>query len=256
MKRGALLALLSALLLAGPASGQQDLASILTARHDALPGGKHAYQETWLLPAEGAAAPGPGATVFAGRVTVYQDGARERLEIFPVENGELTDPLIVVCDGGTYHLVTRVGATPLVSSARAGDRLVALVLAGPPDRAPEYRVVPAPDGGVAAVVLRHAQPPDFDDSEAFALRLPQVGGGALKSGLSRFSAANDAQVTASAGARGVDQVQTPDGAVSVNPDPDAVQWMDGLAVDPLAFEAFKREARLSPYDALPAEGAE
>jgi len=253
-RRSGLLVVLGFLCVA-PARGQE-LGAVLETRREALPKGKHAFQETWLLPAEGASAASADATVFSARVTVYQDAPRERLEIYPVEHGELGDPLIVVSDGKAYQLVTKVGATPLASSARAGDRLVGLVLAGPPGQAPEYRVLAAPDGGVAAVVLRHAQKPDFDGSRAFALRLPQVGGGTLKSGLSEFSAANNSQVTASAGARGVDQIQTANGNVSVDPDPAAVQWMDGLAVNPVSLEAFKRDGRLTPYDALPAESAE
>lgn len=239
---------IAALALAAPAIAQQDLATLLAERQDAVPRGRRAFQETWLMPAGGADAP---SSEFAGRAVFYQDGPRERIEIREVENGALGDPIVIVSNGRSYHLVTKVGATPLVESAPADDPLVRLVLAGPPGEAPQHRTVPVPAGG-QAVVLRSALDPDFDAGNAFQLRLPQVGGGLLKSGLSQFSAAQNTQLTASAGARGVDQIRTAEGSISVTPDPDAVRWMDAQTVSEVELEEFKLEAGLAPYDALPA----
>jgi hypothetical protein len=239
-------------LLAAPAFAQGDLGATLEARGQGIPRGDHSFHETWLLPASGESAPNPQATVFAGRVTVWQSAPRERIEIFPAENGQLGDPIVIVSDGRAYHLVTSVGATPLLQAAPARDRLVRLILAGPPGEAERYRVVDAPQSGVAAVVLRQNLSSDFDADDTFALRLPS-GGGVLSSGLSRFSAAGDPEVTAAAGARGVDRVRTAEGEVDVNPDPAAVAWMEALQVAAGDLESFKREAGLAPYDALPPE---
>lgn len=232
----------------------QTLQTTLDARREAMPRGKHAWQETWLMPAEGSSAPDAAqVTKFGGRVRVYQDGDRERLELRAARGDELDEPLVVVSDGDDYWLVTKVGATPLTESARAADAWLALVLAGPPGDTPAYRAVPAAGGGVAAVVLRASEPADFDEDDAFALRLPQGGSGLMREGLAQFSPGRDPAVTAAAGTRGVDQVETAEGSVSVTPDPAAVQWMEEQRVSPAQLEAFRLEGRLSPYDALPEE---
>jgi hypothetical protein len=236
------------LLLGAPASAQEDLGALLEERQKAVPRGRHAFQETWLLPAQDA----PGQpNRFAGRITVYQDGPRERLEIRPVEGDALGEPIVIVSNGRSYQLVTKVGATPLLESAPAKEPLVRLVLAGPAGEAPQHRTVSVPSGG-QGVVLRSAVDPDFDSGDAFQLRLPQVGGGLLKSGLSQFSAAQSTQLTASAGARGVDQIRTADGTISVTPDPEAVRRMEAQAVSEVELEGFKLEGGLAPYDELPA----
>ena len=241
-----ILAALAVLPGAAPANAQTDLAALLDGRQKAVPEGRHAFQETWLLPAPGAT----GGSQFAGRATFYQDGPRERIEVRPVRDGALEEPVVVVSNGRSYHLVTKVGSTPLAESAPAADPLLRLVLAGPPGEAPQHRTVALPEGG-EAVVLRSVLDPDFDAGQAFRLRLPQVGGGLLKTGLSQFSAAQNTQLTASAGARGVDQVRTADGSISVTPDPEAVRRMEAQTVSEVELEGFKLEAGLAPYDALP-----
>jgi hypothetical protein len=238
-----------------PASAPaQALQATLDARREAMPRGKHAWQETWLVPESGMSAPdAAGVTKFGGRVWAYQDGDQERLELRAFRGDELEEPVVVVSDGDEYWLVTKVGATPLAESARASDPWLALVLAGPPGEAPQHREVPAEDGGVAAVVVRAPEPADFDEDEAFALRLPQGGSGLVRAGLAQFSPGRDPNVTAAAGTRGVDQVETANGAVSVTPDPAAVEWMEEQRVTPGALERFRLEGRLSPYDGLPEE---
>jgi hypothetical protein len=160
------------LALAAPVLAQDDLGAILDARREALPRSARAFHETWLLPASGEAAPNAQATVFAGRVTVWQRAPRERLEIFPAENGGLGDPIVIVSDGRGYHLVTAVGATPLAQTAPARSRLVRLILARPAGEANRYRVVDAPQGGVSAVVLRQGLASDFEPDRAFGCRAP------------------------------------------------------------------------------------
>ncbi|HUP01095.1 MAG TPA: hypothetical protein VM737_06195 [Gemmatimonadota bacterium] len=254
--RIAIIALAAVPLIAPSLAAQEDLAGILVERREGVPAGKRAFEETWLLPAAGGVVSSADETRFAGRVSVFQQGSKERIEIRPVEEGALGDPIVIVSDDGGYHLVTRVGATPFATSAPARDPFVQLVLTGPAGAAPPHRIVPGPGGGVAAVVLRSEGRAAFDPDEAFELRLPQVGGGLLRTGLSSFSAAQNTEVTASAGARGVDQVRTANGTVSVTPDPAAVEWMEARRVSPVEFETFKMEARLPPYDALPEEPAE
>lgn len=232
----------------------QALQATLDARRDAMPRGKRSWQETWLVPGTGTAAPDASqVTKFGGRVSAYQDGDRERLELRAARGDELDDPVIVVFDGDDYWLVTRVGATPLIESAKASDPWLALVLAGPPGEAPAHRAVAAPGGGVAAVVLRAPAPADFDSDDAFAMRLPQGGSGLVRGGLSQFSPGSGGAVTTAAGTRGVDQVRTANGTVSVTPDPAAVSWMEAQRVSAAALEQFRLEERLAPYDALPAE---
>jgi hypothetical protein len=75
----------------------------------------------------------------------------------------------------------------------------------------------------------------------------------VREGLAQFSPGRDPNVTAAAGARGVDQVETAEGTVSVTPDPAAVEWMEDQRVSPAELERFRLEGRLSPYDALPEE---
>ncbi|CAN5862165.1 hypothetical protein BH20GEM1_BH20GEM1_09750 [soil metagenome] len=235
-------------------SAAQSLQATLDARRDAMPGGKRSWQETWLLPASGPSAPDAAQVrKFAGRVVAYQDGDRERLEFRAARGTQLDEPVVVVSDGDAYWLVTRVGATPLAESAKASDPWLALVLAGPPGDAPAHREVPAVEGGVAAVVVRSNEPSDFDADEAFAMRLPQGGSGLVRTGLAQFSPGADPSVTAAAGTRGVDQVRTANGTVSVTPDPEAVRWMETQEVSPVALESFRMEGRLEPYDALPEE---
>ena len=251
--RGALLALALGATVPVP-SPAQSLQATLDARREAMPRGKHAWQETWLVPESGtSAADAAQVTKFGGRVWAYQDGDRERLEIRAARGDELDEPVVVVSDGEAYWLVTRVGATPLAESARASDAWLVLVLAGPPGDTPAYRSVAAAGGGVAAVVLRAPEPADFDEDKAFALRLPQGGSGLVREGLAQFSPGRDPNVTAAAGARGVDQVETAEGTVSVTPDPAAVEWMEDQRVSPAELERFRLEGRLSPYDALPEE---
>jgi hypothetical protein len=231
--------------------GAQDLSAALERRADRVPDGKGAWQETWLVPRSGAVAAGAGDTEFGGRVQVRHDEGRERIEIRRVVDGKLGPPMVVVGDDDGYWLVTRVGAVPFAGSDPARDPFVGLVLAGPPGAAPPHRTVPA-TGGIAAVVLRHPLPADFDD-DAFAIRRTALSGDRIAGGLSSFSAAGDAEVVASAGARGVEQVRTANGTVAVTPDSAAVAWMETQAPSAVDAETFKLESGLAPYDALPAD---
>ena len=103
-----------------------------------------------------------------------------------------------------------------------------------------------------AVVYREPRDAAFSSSSAFSMKPAKVGGSLLKKNLAMFGESDDRTVTASAGARGVDEIQTPNGKVSVTPDSAAVVWLESREVGPLAFEAFLVEGALGPYAA--AEG--
>jgi hypothetical protein len=115
--------------------------------------------------------------------------------------------------------------------------------------------VDGPGGTLQAVVYREPRPADFSASTAFSLKAPKVGGGLLKKGLASFADPADTQATASAGARGVDEIETPEGTVSVTPDTAAVAWLDGRGPDALALEAFLLEGGLGPYAGAGEEGS-
>ncbi len=249
-----LLSFVPSLVLAVSLSAQDDMAAVLDARQQAIPTGKRVFEETWLTPA--APAEPTAEPSFAGRVVVFQDRPQERIEIRRATAGESENPIVIVSDGRSYYLVTRVGATDLISSEPIGDPFVQQVLRSPPGAVEPHRTVNDRDGTTTAIVLRHARDTDFDENDAFELKSPQVESSLLKKGLSSFSAAQDRHVAASAGARGVDEIETANGKVSVTPDPAAVEWMEDQSVPPLEFEQFLIEARLVPYDNLPEPQAE
>ena len=92
-----------------PASSlSQTLQATLDARRDAMPRGKHAWQETWLVPATGTSAPDAAqVTKFGGRVWGYQDGERERLELRAAEGDDLAEPVVVEAGGSQTRVVHR-----------------------------------------------------------------------------------------------------------------------------------------------------
>jgi hypothetical protein len=235
-----------ALLCAAAAGARgQALDETLDARQKALGKGKRAYQETFLAaPAGGAAS---GKLELAAKVAVFQEAPRERLEIRPVSGGSFGEPVVVVSNGTGYFLVTKVGSTPLAPSAKAKDPLVLEALASMPDAPAGKRELKGADGKLAAVVYREPRSADFSSATAFSLKPAKVGGGLLKKGLASFSDSDDTVVTASAGARGVDEIQTPSGTVSVTPDSSAVVWLESHEVGPVELEQFLLAGGLGPY---------
>ena len=249
--RRSLAAAVLGLLLTAPAARGQDIDQTLAARQKALPKEKRAYEETILTgPAGGAAA--EKDLKLAAKVAVFQEAPRERVELRPVSGSAFGEPVVVVSNGQGYFLVTKVAATPLAKSARASDPLVLQALASMPDATGRRREVKAPDGKLLAVIYRTPRSADFSASTAFSLKQPKLGGGLLKKGLASFGE-SDVTVTASAGARGVDEIETPEGRVSVTPDSSAVVWLDSRHVGPLELEAFLLEGELGPYAAAEAQ---
>ncbi len=240
---GALLALFCA---AAPEAAGQTLDATLAARQQALPKQKTAYVETFLnAPAGGAAS--EKDLKLAAKVAVAQEAPRERIEVQPVSGETFGETVTVVSDGKGYFLVTKVGSTPLAKSAMAQDPLILQALASMPNETSKKRVLKTPEGKLSSVVYREPRPADFSEATAFSLQAPKLGGGLLKKGLSSFAADDQTAVTASAGARGVDEIDTPNGKVPVTPDSSAVVWLEGHEVSPLALEAFLLAGGLGPY---------
>jgi hypothetical protein len=154
---------------------------------------------------------------------------------------------MIVGNGKDYFLVTKVGSTPLAKSAKAQDPLVLQAVSSMPNETAKKRVVKTPAGQLAAVVYREPRPADFSAATAFSLQAPKLGGGLLKKGLSSFASDDKTVVTASAGARGVDEINTPNGKVPVTPDSSAVVWMEKREIGPLELESFMLAGGLGPY---------
>lgn len=239
---------LALLFVTPPAAFGQSLEQTLEARRKALPKPKTAYGETFLAaPASGAAT--EGDLKLAAKVSVFQEAPRERLEVHLVNGSAFGEPIVVVGDGSGYFLVTKLGATPLAKSAKASDPLLLQALASMPDESARKRTLKAPDGKLAGVVYREPRGADFGSSTAFDVKASKVGGGLLKKNLAAFGDSDDTVVTASAGARGVDEIDTPKGKLSVTPDPGAVVWLESRQVGPLELEAFLLAGGLGPYAA-------
>ena len=235
-----------------PAVSGQDLEQTLSARQKALPKGKRAYDETFLTPPAGGAA-GEKDLKLTAKVAVFQDAPRERLEIRPLKGAAFGEPIVIVSNGKGYFLVTKLGSTPLAESARASDPFVLQALASMPNETTKKRRVTGPDGKLVAVVYREPRSADFSAATAFSLKPAKVGGGLLKKGLASFGESDDTAVTASAGARGVDEIDTPSGKVSVTPDSSAVVWLESREIDPLELEEFLLAGELGPYAGTGAE---
>jgi hypothetical protein len=230
----------------------QTLEETLADRQKALTKGKHAYLETFLTaPAGGAAT--EAQLKLAAKVAVFQEAPRERLEINPVSGNSFGEPVVVVSDGKGYFLVTKVGSSPLAKSAKASDPLVLRALASMPGETARKRQVKGPDGKLLALIYRESRGADFSSSTAFSLKPSKVGGDLFKKGLASFAESDDTAVTASAGARGVDEIETPDGKVSVTPDSSAVVWLEGREIGPLEQEEFLLQGGLGPYAAMEAQ---
>jgi hypothetical protein len=231
---------------AAPGAGAQTLDATLASRQQALPKQKTAYQETILQASKGGAASEKDLKLTA-KVAVYQEAPQERIEIQPVEGSGFGEPVVIVSNGKGYFLVTKVGSTPLAKSPKAQDPVVLQELSSMPNATGKKRSLKGSDGKLAAVIYREPRPADFSSSTAFSMQAPKLGGGLLKKGLSSFAGDDQPVVTASAGARGVDQIQTPNGAVNVTPDSSAVVWMEKREVSPLDLESFLLTGGLGPY---------
>ncbi len=203
--------------------------------------------------AAGRLAAQPDSLALVMRIDYFSSPPRWRAEIRRTRDGRtLGDPDILIGRGTSAMVVTPVGATPLEQHALARDPLVrsAVVFdrngrrAGPASGRITER---GADGKVGRVVFRRViRNPSFDD------RLLDPGNRSsgrtlLASGIAAVGDQRSASVVATAGARGVDRVQTPQGTVPVKPDTAAVTRMERLAVGSVALEEFLRAGGLGPY---------
>lgn len=190
------------------------------------------------------------------RVDYFSNPPRWRAEVRRSHDGATFGaPDILIGNGATVQVVTQLGATPFAQHALSRDTLVRSAVAAV-DQGGRRRGVAngriaekLPSGVVGRVVFRRSQrSPAFDDA------LLNPGGAAggrvlVASGIRQVGDQRSASVVATAGARGVDNVQTPHGNVAVTPDTMAVVRMEHFSVGSLRLEEFLRAGRLGAYSA-------
>jgi len=187
------------------------------------------------------------------RVDYFASPPRWRAEIARTRNGRtFGEPDVLIGQGANVQVVTALGATPLAQHLLGRDSLVLAAVAaldaqGRRRGAANGRLVDhGPDGSVQRVVFRRtARAAEFSDD----LLNARAGGGRqfLASGIQRVGDQRSASVVATAGARGVDRVQTPRGTVPVNPDAAAIARMEAASVGAVRLEEFQRAGRLGAY---------
>lgn len=207
----------------------------------------------------GRLAPPAGADSLAllMRAEVFSHPPRWRAEISRTANGTtFGEPVVLLGDRASVLVVTPLGATPLAQHELARDPLIALAAAaftpqGTRRDAPSGRIAVRDAAGTARVVFRRpARIADFSD-DMLNPRNRSAGRRLLASNLERVGDQRNAEVVATAGARGVDRVRTPGGEVAVTPDTLAVLAMERRSVDGLVLENFLRTGGLGPYRAGP-----
>ncbi|MBV9109592.1 MAG: adenylate/guanylate cyclase domain-containing protein, partial [Gemmatimonadetes bacterium] len=185
------------------------------------------------------------------QVDGYAKAPRWRAEVRKVgADGRLSEPTVLVGERNRVVVVTGVASAPLEQNAAKDDPIVQAVVAqfdpaGALKQPGAGRIVQRNAGKVARVMVRRpAVQGDFPD----ALLVMGRGRRTLNDLVSRTTgqvAANRTNSLApTAGARGVTQVQTPQGTIAVNPDPAAIAAMDQRTTDAVAIDAFMREGHL------------
>ena len=187
------------------------------------------------------------------RVDYFSAPPRWRAEIRRTADGQtMGNPDIVIGEGTRAVVVTALGATPLEQHVLGQDPLVRAAMVfdrngrapGPAAGRIAERVA---DGSVGRVVFRRSVK---NASFADALLDPGARSGGrslLASGISAVGDQRQASVVATAGARGVDNIQTPSGTVPVKPDTAAILRMEHVTVGSVALEEFLRTGGLGPY---------
>jgi hypothetical protein len=188
------------------------------------------------------------------RVDYFTKAPRWRAEVRRSADGQTYgDPQVLLGNGADAQVVTALGATPLARHALNADPLVhaAVAVLGGSGRlqgAANGRVVErAADGTVGRVVFRRAvRSPSFDEAMLDA-RNSSAGRNFLARGIASVGDQRSTAVVATAGARGVDRVQTPHGSVAVRPDSLAIRRMELFTVGAMTLEEFLRQGKLGPY---------
>jgi len=187
------------------------------------------------------------------RVDYFAKPPRFRMEVRRSADGQTYgDAQVLLGNGADVQVVTALGATPLARHALAGDTLVRAAIAvasgGRLQGVASGRVVErAADGSVGRVVFRRSvRSPAFDEA-MLDPRNTSAGRQFLARGIASVGDQRSTAVVATAGARGVDRVQTPNGSVPVRPDSLAIRRMEAFAVGAMTLEEFLRQGGLGPY---------
>jgi hypothetical protein len=195
----------------------------------------------------------PESLAMVMRIDYFSAPPKWRAEIRRTTDGRtLGDPNILIGQGRRAMVVTPVGATPLEQHALAHDPLVTAAVvfdqggrrAGPASGRITER---AADGRVLRVVFRRVIPNARFDEKLLDPGNRSSGRTLLASGIAAVGDQRSASVVATAGARGVDRVQTTQGTMPVRPDTAAVARMEHFAVGAVALEEFQRAGGLGPY---------
>ena len=194
------------------------------------------------------------------RVDYFAQAPRWRAEIVRTGDGRtFGEPVVLLGNGAQVMVVTPLGATPLERHALSGDSLVRAAIVfdagGQRQGAASGRIVTRSAAGAVARVAyrRPVRNPTFD-AAMLDPRNRTAGRNFLAARLTAVGDQRSAGVVATAGARGVDRVQTPRGEVPVTPDSAAIKRMEQFRVSPMALEDFLRRGGLGPYAARPEEG--
>jgi len=195
----------------------------------------------------------PDSMAMVMRIDYFSAPPKWRAEIRRTGDGRtLGEPDILIGQGRRAVVVTPLGATPLEQHALARDPLVTAAVifdqggrrAGPASGRITER---SADGRVSRIVFRRVvRNPSFD-AKLLDPGNRSSGRTLLASGIAAVGDQRSASVVATAGARGVDRVQTPAGSVPVRPDTAAVSRMERFAVGAVALEEFLRAGGLGPY---------
>lgn len=187
------------------------------------------------------------------RVDYFAKPPRWRAEIRRTTDGQtFGDPQVLIGNNADVQVVTALGATPLARHALNGDAYVRAAIAvlsgGRLQGAANGRVVErAADGSVARVVFRRSQRAASFQDAMLDPRNSSAGSQWIGRQIASVGDQRSTAVVATAGARGVDRIQTPRGSVPVTPDSFAIQRMERFAVSAMALEEFLRTGGLGPY---------
>ncbi len=200
-----------------------------------------------------ATAPAESLALLA-RVDYFSKPPKWRAEIRRSANGQsfADQPDVLIGEARSVVVLTQIGSTPLDQHALGRDSLARAVAAafdatGRRGGAASGRIVQRDArSAIARVIYRRAVRGAFNEAllnpgRATASR------NLLASNISRVGDQRNAGVVATAGARGVDRVNTPKGSVPVTPDSSAIKRMETFAVGSLALEEFLRGGKLGAY---------
>jgi len=188
-----------------------------------------------------------------GKVDIYAIAPRWRAEFRDVASPDsVTPPLVLVVQDDRAVVLTQLGSTALEQHRAADDPLVQAILAHvqagrPVPPGPTRFTETRDDGQVAYVIVRvPAARAEFSEGLLSTSTMGRLGRSVARLGINAIGGERDAEVVASAGARGVARVQTADGEIEVMPDTAAILRMQNLGIGVVELDRFLREAGISP----------